>query len=241
MSLTAQQADQVDMQENRHGRTIADEEIERLAAKSARGDVLDPIALNDPLGQSVEKTILRIGITVVAILISGILLAQVACKNMRLAAVPDLAAGANSETVATALSKGVVWSGDIMRFAGVDLVDVDSQTGVIEVMETVSSRHSSEQLLTQAMSNSMALAMNAFRDPQITTFVYSVKYETVEDEEASDEAFRLVWTRQSDSDEENPQFTCSVEGAALGTVFERVDASEVAADTEPGVRARVSS
>ena len=59
-----------------------DEELERLEAKSASGDVLDPIALHDPVGQSVEKVVLRVGIAVVVVLVAGILLAQIACKNI---------------------------------------------------------------------------------------------------------------------------------------------------------------
>ena len=100
--------------ERPHGYTLADEELERVHEKSMSGDVLDPIALDDPTGTSVERVVLRVGITVVAILVAGILLAQVACKNIRLSMVTDLGEGITQESVGSALSSGILWGGEIV-------------------------------------------------------------------------------------------------------------------------------
>ena len=67
--LTSQPEGQGEPQQPTSGRTLADEEVARVAAKRASGNVLDPIALNDPVGQSVEKVILRVGVTVIVVLV----------------------------------------------------------------------------------------------------------------------------------------------------------------------------
>lgn len=158
-----------------HGYTLADEELERLEAKSASGDVLDPIALNDPVGQSVEKVVLRVGIAVVAVLVAGILLAQIACKNIQLSGIPDFSATEVSvETVERALGNGLTWGGNIVRFPGAYDAAYDRQSGQVDVTVWVDSARTIEELAASAQTQAAALSMNLFRDAAVQSVVYSV-------------------------------------------------------------------
>ena len=217
---------------------MADEEVERIEQKRLRGDVLDPIALTDPLGKSVEQVIMRVGITVVAILITGILLAQVACKNIQLSAVPDLANGVNETVVENALEHGITWSGDIVRFPSVEFVDIDQANGVVTVEETAVSARTLEAVVSDAIPQSTALAMNVFRDAEINQLVYIVKTHVSEEtgmfskvaSDPVDEAFRIVWTRGEQGD---PELAMRLEGAALLDVLQDRTAK---IDETPGVQ-----
>lgn len=158
-----------------HGYTLADEELERIEAKSASGDVLDPIALNDPVGQSVEKVVLRVGIAVVAVLVAGILLAQIACKNIQLSGIPDFSATeVSGETVERALGNGLTWGGNIVRFPGAYEATYDRQSGQVDVTVWVDSARTVEELAASAQSQAVALAMNLFRDSAVQSVVYRV-------------------------------------------------------------------
>ena len=158
-----------------HGYTLADEELERLEAKSASGDVLDPIALYDPVGQSVEKVVLRVGIAVVAVLVAGILLAQIACKNIQLSGIPDFSATeASVETVERALNNGLTWGGNIVRFPGAYEAVYDQQSGQADVTVWVDSARTVEELAASAQTQAAALSMNLFRDAAVQSVVYRV-------------------------------------------------------------------
>ena len=156
------------------GYTLADEEMDRLTAKSAAGNVLDPIALNDPVGQSVEKVILRVGIAVVAVLVAGILLAQLACKNIQTWGIPDFSLGVTTDSVESALDHGITWGGDIVRFPTADEYSFDAASGSVRVMVTNDSSRTFEQLVASSQVQATALAMNLFRDPTVHTVTYVV-------------------------------------------------------------------
>lgn len=194
-----------------HGYTLADEELERLEAKSASGDVLDPIALNDPVGQSVEKVVLRVGIAVVAVLVAGILLAQIACKNIQLSGIPDFSATEVSvETVERALGNGLTWGGNIVRFPGAYDAAYDRQSGQVDVTVWVDSARTIEELAASAQTQAAALSMNLFRDAAVQSVVYSV-YSPVDAEtgefspSAGSDSMGLVltvaWTRTGSADQ----------------------------------------
>lgn len=197
------------------GYTLADEEMERVVEKSASGDVLDPIALSDPVGQSVEKVILRVGVAVVAVLVAGILLAQVACKNIQLSGITDFStAGVTVETVERALGRGVFWGGEIVRFSTVVEVAYDEETGTVDVVVEDDSSRSSEQLAAQAQAQAIALAMNLFRDENVQTVNYIVQEPTSEETDAEDsdsvgDALTVTWQRSAD---DPASFSCTMTG-----------------------------
>ncbi len=224
------------------GRTLADEEVERLEAKRLSGNVLDPIALQDPVGQSVERIVLRVGIAVVVILVAGILLAQVACKNIRLSSVPDLASGVTESSVERALSGGVVWGGEIVRFPGAELTSFDAEQGVVCVTMTDESARTLDALAASAQSNAFALAMNVFQDEGMQTVEVVVRAHVSPDSglfstvgtDPMGEVLTVTWTR----DAANPTlFSCTVEGLDLSMTSpaarvgaeELVDAADAAA------------
>lgn len=200
-----------------HGYTLADEEYDRLVAKSASGDVLDPIALNDPVGQSVEKVILRVGIAVVVVLVAGILLAQVACKNLQRWGIPDFSTGVTVESVEAALSRGISWGGDIVHFPeGAKLAEAEADDSVcVEV--TNDSARTFEQLVSSSQVQASALAMNLFRDPAVNIVSYVVsgpvspETGTYATSGATEEAVLLtvVWQRDPNASD---VFTCSITG-----------------------------
>lgn len=199
------------------GYTLADEEMDRLTAKSAAGNVLDPIALNDPVGQSVEKVILRVGIAVVAALVAGILLAQLACKNIQTWGIPDFSRGVTASSVESALSHGITWGGDIIRFPAADRSAFDENSGSVQVVVTNDSSRTFEQLVSTSQVQASALAMNLFRDPTVHTVTYVVRapvseetgaFTTVPGSEEKD-VLTIMWQR----DPNNPQiFTSTVDG-----------------------------
>lgn len=159
-----------------HGYTLADAEMERLREKRESGDVLDPIALDDPKGESVERVVLRVGISVVVILVVGILLAQVACKNLRLSMVPDLSAGVTEKSVGTALSNGILWGNEIVTFPSDTKVEaIDGATGTLHVTMSDDTARSLEQMASSAQTRAMALAMNAFEDDAIQVVAVDVR------------------------------------------------------------------
>lgn len=215
---------------------MADDEVARLEQKRARGDVLDPIALTDPLGQSVERVIMRVGVTVVAILIVGILLAQVACKNIQLAAIPDLSTGVNETAVENALSHGISWSGEIVRFPSTEAGGIED--GTATVVATATGPRSIEVVVSDAIARSTALSMNAFRDPDLERLVYIVNTHISEEDgsfstsggDPVGEAFRVIWERSA---QDGAQLSMSVEGEAVKEILEG-KAEEV--DETPGVQ-----
>lgn len=204
-----------------HGYTLADAEMERLREKRESGDVLDPIALDDPKGESVERVVLRVGISVVVILVVGILLAQVACKNIRLSMVPDLSAGVTEKSVETALSNGILWGNEIVTFPSDTKVEaVDGETGTLHVTMTDESARSLEQMASSAQSRAMALAMNAFEDDAVRTVVVDVRGHVSAETgkltgKASDPAqtvLTFTWARSAD---DPTGFTMSLAGYDL--------------------------
>ncbi len=215
------QTDQRDPEAPHHprGYTLADEEIERIAEKSASGDVLDPIALDDPVGQSVEKVVLRVGIAVVAVLVAGILLAQIACKNIQLSGITDFStAGVSVETVERALGKGITWGGEIVHFPADAEVSYDAQTGTVTVTVGDESARTAEQLAASAQARALALAMNLFRDEDVQTVTYVVRAPVSEEtgmfsasagSDAVGDALTVTWQRDS---ADPASYSCTVTG-----------------------------
>lgn len=200
-----------------HGYTLADEEMDRLTAKSAAGNVLDPIALNDPVGQSVEKVILRVGIAVVAALVAGILLAQLACKNIQTWGIPDFSLGVSASSVESALDHGITWGGDIVHFPTADSLSFDVESGTVQVVVSDDSARTFEQLVATSQSQATALAMNLFRDPAVNTVTYVVCAPVSEETgtfttafgSEIDQVLTITWQRDLD----NPAaFSSTIEG-----------------------------
>lgn len=204
-----------------HGYTLADAEMERLREKRESGNVLDPLALDDPKGESVERVVLRVGISVVVILVVGILLAQVACKNIRLSMVPDLSSGVTKQSVGTALANGILWGGEIVTFPGdTEVESVDA--GTLHVTMGDESARSLEQMAASAQSRATALAMNAFADETVQTVVVEVRGHVSEKTgqlsgKAGDPmqtVLTITWTRTAD----NPtSFSMTMDGYDLAT------------------------
>ncbi|MBR2835482.1 MAG: hypothetical protein IKE43_07245 [Coriobacteriales bacterium] len=207
-----------------HGKTLADLELERVEQKLASGNVLDPIALDDPLGQNVERIILRVGLTVVVVIITGILLAQVACKNIQLASMVDLNNGVSQEEVSRLLANGTMWSGETLRFHGVEFESYDAANGVLTVRENATSSRVFEQTFATAMTRATALAMNAFQDDNVNKVVYVIETHATSDgaftsdaNEPVSDVCTITWFRDAHS---TSQFSCTVEGTALPVLIE---------------------
>ena len=214
------------------GYTLADEEMERLEAKAAAGDVLDPIALNDPVGQSVEKVILRVGVAVVCILVVGILLAQVVCKNIQLSGIPDFNKGVTVESVENALKNGIVWGGEIIHFPNDEKAAFKQYDDLVFVTVTNTSANSMEQLVSASQIQASALAMNLFRDETVAKVVYEV-VAPIDDETGAFKAstssldytavvLTITWERG-----DSGAFTCVIEG---------FDPAESSVEAEEGKR-----
>lgn len=202
------------------GYTMADEELERIEAKRARGNVLDPIALDDPTGQSVEKVILRVGVAVVVVLVAGILLAQVACRNIQLSGITDFSTTqVSGETVGTAVRGGISWGGEIVRFPDdVRETTFDRESATVIVKVYMDTARTVEQLTAEAESQAMALAMNLFRDEGVSTVVYVVQAPVSEDgsykwggglDSYTVDLLTFAWTRSAD---DPACFSCAVRG-----------------------------
>lgn len=205
--------------ERPHGYTLADAEMERLEEKAAEGDVLDPLALQDPVGASVERVILRVGVTVVVIIIVAILLAQVACKNIRLSTIPNFTdAGVTSQSVERALKNGIMFGGEVVTFPSEsDVVGLDDDSGSLTVQMTDETSRSIDQLAAAAQGRTLALAMNAFEDDAVRSVTVETlghaSKETGEFTGASADPYQVVltitWTRNADDPE---TFTCTLSG-----------------------------
>jgi|GEM_PF-2512504 len=197
------------------GYTMADEEMERIEQKLAAGNVLDPIALEDPVGQSVETVILRVGIAVVSILVVGLLLAQVMCKNLQVMGIPDFTQGATASSVDDALSHGILWGGDIVRFPSESTVAISDQGDAVMVTVTNTAPRTLEQLVAVSQAQATALAMNIFHDEAVSTVVYVVR-SGVDDSTGAfdpgssitDDWVTVTWRRSDTSD----TFVCSIAG-----------------------------
>lgn len=201
-----------------HGYTMADEEMERLEAKRASGDVLDPIALNDPVGQSVERVILRVGVAVVAVLVVGILLAQIACKNIQLSGVTDFSETVvTGETVGSALKGGIIWGGSVVKFSGVEDVQYDRESGTVAVRVADDGSRTFDRLVSDMQARAMALAMNLFEDETVNSVTVEVTAHADADTgvfsgKASDPVqtvLTLTWTRAT---EDAATFYCTMQG-----------------------------
>jgi hypothetical protein len=192
------------------GYTLADEERAMLEEKVRRGNVLDPIALDDPVGQSVEKVILSIGVTVVAVLIVGILLAQVACKNIQTWGIPDFSEEVSTASVASALKNGVVWGGDIVRFPAAEEAAYDAVDDAVTVYVERGSARNFEQLVSASQTRAFALAMNLFANPEVASVAYVVLDDADDDgNQDAAELLRITWLR----DPSDPAaFSCEMAG-----------------------------
>lgn len=199
------------------GRTLAEEEVARVAAKRASGKALDPIALNDPVGQSVEKVILRVGVTVITVLVVGILLAQVACKGIQNWGIPDFTEGVSDATVESAMARGVSWGGEIMHFPAADLAAFDETDGSVTVVVVNDTARNFEQLVATSQSQAMALAFSLFQNEEVQKVTYLVEgpsdpdtgaYATGSGNEPAGQ-FMIEWVRDPESIE---TFTCTITG-----------------------------
>ena len=207
--------------EPQRGRTMADEELERIAAKSASGDVLDPLALQDPVGKTVEKAILRVGIVVVVIFVIGILIAQVACKNITYASVVNLGAGVNEESVDRALSGGVLMGSDIVKFTRPELIELNQEEGTLAVSIEDNRALSTDELANHAMYQAFALAVNAFQDPSMQSVKLVARASVDADTGELSlhgrgdvvDVLTVTWTR---SDQDPESFSCQIDGLDLG-------------------------
>ncbi|MBS5451056.1 MAG: hypothetical protein KHY83_09265 [Coriobacteriia bacterium] len=229
METDSHRPEEASQEAHPHGYTLADAEMERLRAKRESGDVLDPLALDDPKGESVERVVMRVGITVVVILVVGILLAQVACKNIRLSMVPDLSSGVTQERVESALSNGILWGNEIVTFPGNTQVDaVDTTTGTLRVTMSDDTARSLEQMASSAQTRAMALAMNAFEDAAVQNVVVDVQgHVSAEDGKLSGKAsdpmqtvLTFTWARNAD---DPTGFTMSLSGYDLSATTGATD------------------
>ena len=204
--------------EHPHGYTLADAEMERINEKAHSGDVLDPLALDDPTGASVEGVVARVGLAIILVAVVGILFAQVACKNMRLSAVPDFTNGATAERVESALDHGVLWGSSIVNFStATELTSIDEKAGAIVLTVTDDTSRSLDQVLAQVQGPATALAMNMFEDLGINQVSYSVlahvsqetgKFST-KGHDPLGEVLTIVWRRDASATD---AFSCEIKG-----------------------------
>lgn len=203
--------------ERPRGYTLADEERAAIDRKVEEGNVLDPIALDDPVGQSVERVIMRIGVTVVLVIIVGILLAQVACKNIQTMGIPDFAQGVSTSSIEQALKNGVMWGGDIVRFPTAEAATYDAVDDAVTVYVTSKSSRTFEQFVADSQVQACAMAMNVFLDPSVASVTFVARapvsgdtgaFSTSEDD-ATEDLLRITWVR----DPEDPgTYSCTMTG-----------------------------
>lgn len=197
---------------------LAEQELDRVQAKSRSGKALDPLALDDPMGSSVERVVVRAGVLVVLAIVVGILFIQVACKNMQLSSVPSFVSGAEESNITTALKRGVLFGGEIVSFQNkAELLSYDDDAGRIEISYTDADARSLDQILASVQAPAMALAMNAFEDPTVNTLVVDV-ISRIDPEtgqfsaRTGDETgtvFTITWARDY-ADSEN--YSCTISG-----------------------------
>lgn len=198
--------------------TLADCEMAHVREKSESGNALDPLALQDPSGRSVERVVLRVGLVVVLVLVLGILFVQVACKNLQLSSVPDFEQGTSQSSVEAAINNGVLWGGEIVRFPnGTEFSGIDPSTGTLTVTIADDSARSLEQALSSVQTPVMALAMNAFEDQSVKKVVARVKAHVDQEtgkivargSEPQEEVLTITWERDG---ADSASFHCTVEG-----------------------------
>ena len=205
--------------ERPHGYTLADEEMERLEEKRASVDALDPIALDDPVGMSVEKVIGRALVFVVFILVVGILFAQVACKNIQLMSVASFDKKVDAASVEKAATSGVSWAGDIVKFPSMVSSAYDAQSATATVVVLNDSPRTLPQLVSASQSQAFTLAMAMFENDEVNTVVYSVCSNTLapvtdqsgakatSQDEAPEPLISFVWQRGADG-----TYACTLQG-----------------------------
>ena len=211
--------------EHPHGYTLADLEMERLEEKRASEDTLDPIALDDPVGMSVEKVIGRALVFVVFVLVVGILFAQVACKNIQLMSVASFDGGVDDARVEKAVTSGVSWAGEIVKFPSMDSASFDEESGTANVVVTNDSPRTLSQLVSASQGQALTLAMSMFENDRVNKVVYSVCSNTLsqDDSQTSDgpasgarqesqdapaePLISFIWQRGVDG-----AYTCTLEG-----------------------------
>lgn len=207
--------------ERPHGYTLADEEMERLEEKRAQEDALDPIALDDPVGMSVEKVIGRALVFVVFVLVVGILFAQVACKNIQLMSVVSFDdTSVSTERVEKAISSGVSFAGEIVKFPELVSADYDASTGRATAVVLNDTPRTMAQLVSASQSQAFTLAMALFNSDQVKSVSYGVcstvlaaaddssKKGTASQQDAgSDPLVTFTWTRTEDGG-----YTCELSG-----------------------------
>lgn len=207
--------------ERPHGYTLADEEMERLEEKRAQEDALDPIALDDPVGMSVEKVIGRALVFVVFVLVVGILFAQVACKNIQLMSVVSFDdASVSSERVEKAVSSGVSFAGEIVKFPELVSADYDAATGTAQAVVLNDTPRTMAQLVSSSQSQAFALAMALFNSDQVTSVSYGVcstvlapaddtskKAAAAQSDAQPEPLVTFTWTRTADGG-----YTCELSG-----------------------------
>lgn len=200
------------------GPSMAEEEMERIEEKRASGDVLDPIALSDPSGQTVERVILRVGVAVVAVIVVGILLAQIACKNIAMFGVTDFSeVTVTGQTLEKALTNGFVWGDEVIKFTGVDDAQYDRATGAVTVRITDASSRTFDQLASDVQTRAMPLSMTLFEDTAVSSVAIEVSAHV--DEETGDFTGRssdpvrtvltVTWSRSPD---DTSTYYCTMQG-----------------------------
>ncbi len=213
--------------EHPHGYTLADEEMERLEEKRAQEDALDPIALDDPVGMSVEKVIGRALIFVVFVLVVGILFAQVACKNIQLQSVVSFSGQTvSSERVEKAISSGVSFAGEIVKFPQLVSADYDELTGHAQAVVVNDSPRTMAQLVNASQDQAFTLAMALFNNDDVKSVSYGVcstilapADDSSKKKQASQESDQLeplvtfTWTRLDDG-----SYTCELTGYDIDTL-----------------------
>ncbi len=213
--------------EHPHGYTLADEEMERLEEKRAQEDALDPIALDDPVGMSVEKVIGRALIFVVFVLVVGILFAQVACKNIQLQSVVSFGGQTvSSERVEKAISSGVSFAGEIVKFPQLVSADYDELTGHAQAVVVNDSPRTMAQLVNASQDQAFTLAMALFNNDDVKSVSYGVcstilapADDSSKKKQASQESDQLeplvtfTWTRLDDG-----SYTCELTGYDIDTL-----------------------
>lgn len=213
--------------------SLADRELERVKEKSEAGGALDPLALDDPTGLSVEHVVLRVGIAVALVIVVGILFAQVACKNMQLSGVPNFASGATESKVQSAIEKGVMWGGEVVKLPeGTSFTSYDSSMGTLTVTIDDERSRSVDGAIASAQTPVMAFAMNAFEDVAVQSIVVHVNAHVSEESgsftgKSSDpmgEVFTIVWQRDP---MESEKYTCTITGYdPMESAMESAGASE---------------
>lgn len=165
----------------------------RLGGRSRRRgaeDAIDPLSGDDPSGSKVGRTITRIAITFVCVILVAIVGLQVWFGVSRRLNTANLSKDASFESVERALEGGVEWGSGFTQFPEDYVInEADEDFGIVEVTVIDVTSEDDLELLAGSQVQATALATNALLNEKINKVVYNVSVYVDEDGEFQNSTF----------------------------------------------------